>query len=158
MKPLARCRHLHTGNPAPQQFDPQMLFQLLDLPADSSMGHAKLLCRATEGAPAGRPVEGLDIEVTVWSVNATTPPETVSRIQPASDGADARKDGKRSFFDPASGAYVEADVVLRKTMETGQRVNGPAALTEDETTIIVPKSRCAIRQPDGCIDVMKKEV
>ena len=25
----------------------------------------------------GRPVEGMDIEITVWSVNATTPPEQV---------------------------------------------------------------------------------
>jgi N-methylhydantoinase A len=27
---------------------------------------------------------------------------------------------------------------------------------EDETTIIIPSSRDAIRQPDGCIDIMLK--
>ena len=39
-------------------------------------------------------------------------------------------------------------------MQTGQRVHGPAAVTEDETTIIIPASRDAVRQPDGCIDVV----
>ena len=32
-------------------------------------------------------------------------------------------------------------------------VSGPAAITENETTIILPSSRQAIRQSDGCIDV-----
>ena len=41
-------------------------------------------------------------------------------------------------------------------MEAGQRAHGPAAVTEAETTIIVPASRDAIRQPDGCIDVVAK--
>lgn len=27
-------------------------------------------------------------------------------------------------------------------------------MTEDETTIIIPSSRFAIRQPDGCIDIV----
>ncbi len=31
-----------------------------------------------------------------------------------------------------------------------------AAITEAETTIIVPASRDAIRQPDGCIDIVTK--
>jgi len=37
----------------------------------------------------GRPVEGMDIEITVWSVNATTPPETVAPISPATAKTDA---------------------------------------------------------------------
>jgi len=38
-------------------------------------------------------------------------------------------------------------------MQDGQTVQGPAAITEDETTIIVPASRSAIKQADGCIDL-----
>jgi len=38
----------------------------------------------------------------------------------------------------------------------GQYAQGPAAITEAETTIIVPTSRMAICQPDGCIDVIVK--
>jgi len=51
-------------------------------------------------------------------------------------------------------------VVLRNAIEAGQTVAGPAAITEDETTIIIPSSRNAICHVDGCIDIQahgKKE-
>ncbi|WP_299029370.1 hydantoinase/oxoprolinase family protein [uncultured Sulfitobacter sp.] len=102
----------------------------------------------------GRTVVGMDIEITVWSVNATTPSENVARVEVTRGEAKAVRQGQRSVFDAAAGKYLEADVIDRTFMQTGQRVQGPAAVTEDETTIIVPASRDAIRQPDGCIDVV----
>tara|TARA_R100000365_G_C2701026_1_gene39531 strand:- start:432 stop:617 length:186 start_codon:yes stop_codon:yes gene_type:complete len=60
------------------------------------------------------------------------------------------------MFDPALAEYCEADVVLRAQMAPGQTAQGPAAITEDETTIILPASRRAICQPDGCIDITVK--
>ena len=104
----------------------------------------------------GRPVAGMDVEITVWSVNATTPPETVARIDATTGSASARLNGSRRLFDAASGAFVDAQVFERSDLETGQRASGPAAVTEAETTIIVPASRDAIRQPDGCIDIVIK--
>jgi len=104
----------------------------------------------------GRTVVGMDIEITVWSVNATTPQEHVARVTANSGDGQAEVQGKRPLFDAASGAFLEADVIDRASMQTGQRAIGPAALTEDETTIIVPVSRDAICQPDGCIDVVLK--
>ena len=104
----------------------------------------------------GRTVEGLDIEITVWSVNATTPPEEVARTAEQSPGAAADVALTRRIFDPALSEYCEADVVLRGQMAPGQTAQGPAAITEDETTIILPASRRAICQPDGCIDITVK--
>ncbi|TCS67128.1 N-methylhydantoinase A [Primorskyibacter sedentarius] len=104
----------------------------------------------------GRPVAGMDVEITVWSVNATTPPETVARTPETTGAAMAPVCGERHVFDAATGAVVEARLVQRNTMETGQIVQGPAAITEDETTIILPASRRAIRQQDGCIDIRRK--
>ncbi|WP_438955804.1 hydantoinase/oxoprolinase family protein [Cognatiyoonia sp.] len=104
----------------------------------------------------GRPVAGMDIEITVWSVNATTPPEDVSRITEVAGGASAASDTKRPVFDPASGAFADAAEVARDGMGSGDTVAGPAAVVEAETTIIVPASRQAIRQPDGCIDIKVK--
>ena len=40
--------------------------------------------------------------------------------------------------------------------DVGATATGPAIITEDETTIIVPSSRHATRQPDGCIDMRIK--
>ena len=104
----------------------------------------------------GRPVAGMDIEITVWAVNATTPTKEVARIDATAGSAPAGLSGTRQLFDAAAGAYLEANVIDRSTMETGQRAQGPAAVTEAETTIIVPASRDAIRQPDGCIDIVTK--
>jgi len=60
------------------------------------------------------------------------------------------------LFDPALGHEVTADVILRDTMDAGQTAQGPAVITEDETTIVIPASMQALAQPDGTIDVTLK--
>ena len=102
----------------------------------------------------GRSVAGMDIEITVWSVNATTPPEIVTRVLENAGTSAAKVAGSRRLFDPALADFVEATVVLRDDMMPGTTAAGPSVITEDETTIIVPTSRTAIRQPDGCIDIV----
>ena len=47
-------------------------------------------------------------------------------------------------------------IILRDTMRPGQSVLGPSAITEDETTIVLPSSRRAVSQPDGCIDIVRQ--
>jgi len=102
----------------------------------------------------GRPVEGMDVEITVWAVNATTPPQAIEKIKSARQTDEATVAHERQMFDPALGESVTTRVVLRDSMQTGQTITGPAAITEDETTIIVPSSRRAYRQSDGCIDMV----
>jgi N-methylhydantoinase A len=114
------------------------------------------LFEADYGKLFGRTVEGLDIEITVWAVNATTPPETVDRTPEQTPGDAVDVALTRRMFDPALAEYCDAAVVLRGQMATGQTAQGPAAITEDETTIIIPASRQAICQPDGCIDITVK--
>ena len=106
----------------------------------------------------GRPVEGMDVEITVWSVNATTRAQPVDKVAVDNQPLDATNsaapiDSERELFDPAMGEARTSNVVLRNAIEPGQTVAGPAAITEDETTIIVPSSRNAICHADGCIDI-----
>ncbi|MFY9205995.1 MAG: hydantoinase/oxoprolinase family protein, partial [Yoonia sp.] len=82
----------------------------------------------------GRTVTGMDIEITVWSVNATTPPEKVARVVEATAGEAAKAVSNRALFDAGLGHALPADVINRDTMTTGQTVQGPAIITEDETT------------------------
>ncbi|MAN15567.1 MAG: methylhydantoinase [Dinoroseobacter sp.] len=103
----------------------------------------------------GRSVKGMDVEITVWSVNATTPPEHVARVDAAQAAGPATPTGQRPLFDPALARMTHADVVRRADIGLGETVKGPAAITEDETTIILPASRGAIRQADGCIDITR---
>lgn len=101
----------------------------------------------------GRVVAGLDIEITVWSVNATTPPEIIEKVVHMQGDAPAKVVSSRKMFDPALSNFVQAKVLHRADMVPGAQVQGPAVITEDETTIILPSSRRAICQPDGCIDI-----
>ncbi len=104
----------------------------------------------------GRAVEGMDIEITVWSVNSTTLAEPAEPVETLSGEVKTLSNGQRSIFDPALGTVVDSSIVLRSGLEPGDLVSGPAAITEDETTIILPSSRQAVRQSDGCIDVVQQ--
>ncbi len=105
-----------------------------------------------------RTVAGMDIEITVWSVNATTPPSLPEVLTPVDVAGAAGADGTRALFDPAKAAFAEAQVVSRAGLAPGQMAQGPAVVVEDETSIIVPGSRDAMCTSDGCIDVMSKPV
>ena len=86
-------------------------------------------------------------------MNATTPSQVEEPIALADVNGVAQSDVRRRVFDAAVGENVDAAVVLRDEFETGTLLKGPAIVTEDETTIIVPQSREAMRQSDGCIDI-----
>lgn len=103
----------------------------------------------------GRVVDGMDIEITVWSVNSSTRPAAVEPVAALSETAIAEPTARRAIFDPALGRAVESSIVLRKALLSGHTVPGPAAITEDETTIVLPSSRQAVSQPDGCIDIVQ---
>jgi N-methylhydantoinase A len=104
----------------------------------------------------GRPVAGLDIEVTVWSVNAATTPDAVARVPESAARVHALAPANRTLFEPAVEAFVEAAEIPRDHLRCEDVIVGPAAITEDETTIIVPSSRVATCLADGCIDLRLK--
>ncbi len=102
----------------------------------------------------GRTVAGMDIEITVWAVNASTVPDEVAPLGDEPAPTQAPTDTTRRLFDPAPGREVSAAVVERAQLVPGDRVQGPAAILEDETTIVVPSSRTAAVRPDGCIELV----
>ena len=104
-----------------------------------------------------RTVEGLEVEITVWSVNATTKAKHAEPVDDADLKAPLHHDNKRALFDPATGKVMRAALHHRDELDIGFTVNGPAAITEDETTIIVPTSRFAVALGDGCIALQTKE-
>ena len=104
----------------------------------------------------GRSVDGMEAEITVWSVNAFTRPPEVQRLAPVKPGDAAKASTSRAVFDPALGKSVEAAIVERSALATGATVEGPALVTEDETTVVLPSSRRCIAQSDGTLDVTTK--
>jgi N-methylhydantoinase A len=101
----------------------------------------------------GRTVDGMDIEITVWSVNSTTLPEPVEPAQTLDALNEVVSTGQRNLFDPALGQFVQSSIVERNSLQPGNKIMGPAVIVEDETTIILPSSRLAVCQVDGCIDI-----
>ena len=104
----------------------------------------------------GRVVEEIDAEITVWSVNATTPAQSATPVDVVPNMPLVTTQTRRALFDPATATVAHALEVLRSDMTPGTCISGPAVITEDETTIIVPTSRRATTLADGCIDIYDK--
>lgn len=104
----------------------------------------------------GRTVAGMEVEITVWSVNAYTPSDAVEKALPVRSGLTPPSTGHRPLFDAALGRSQSADMYDRAALTAGHRIAGPAIITEEETTIILPVSRQAMALSDGCIDITVK--
>ena len=100
-----------------------------------------------------RPVAGMDAEITVWAVNASTPKPKTEPLSRMARLGKVHANRTRRLFDPAKGEFREAGIVARDTMLPGQWVDGPAAITEAETTVIVPAGRRAFLHADGALSV-----
>ena len=104
-----------------------------------------------------RTVAGMEIEITVWSVNAYTEPPEVCPVQQKGHQRTLETTNTRPLFDPALSTFVNATVAQRDAVKDTTQIIGPAMLTEDETTIIVPSSRDAVACGDGTIVVFAKQ-
>ncbi|HEY0213048.1 MAG TPA: hydantoinase/oxoprolinase family protein [Paenirhodobacter sp.] len=100
-----------------------------------------------------RTVQGMDVEMTAWAVNATTARARAPLAAPRTALSALAPTAWRDVFDPALGRFVSAGVVARGDLLPGRVVAGPCIVVEDETTIIVPSSRAATCRSDGCIEV-----
>ena len=124
-----------------------------DQAANPDAATFQALFEAVYRALFGRTVAGMDVEITVWAVNATTQSAAVDPLADSPLPTAAQGAGYRDLFDPMCGAFSRAAIVLRASMRPGQTVTGPALITEDETTIVVPASRIATACADGTIDI-----
>ena len=105
----------------------------------------------------GRSVDGMEAEITVWSVNAFTPSAAVTPVVTTTGSAKVKSANRREVFDAGLGKLIEAAVTNRSDFSTGAFIEGPAIITEDETTIVVPSSRTLVAQGDGCLDMLLKQ-
>lgn len=104
----------------------------------------------------GRSLEGLDIEIMNWSVQASSPLVAVMPVAQVSKTKIIFTDIKREIFDAKIQAFVEASVYEREAMDVGNEVIGPAIIVENETTTIVTSGYTAVMQEDGCLLVRCK--
>ncbi len=105
----------------------------------------------------GRTVEGMEVEVTVWSVNAYTEIPKAKQLPTPGKPATATSSDVRDLFDPGLSKSIPAQVHQRTNLKPGDCVQGPAIITENETTVIVHDNREVFMHTDGTLIVREKQ-
>jgi N-methylhydantoinase A len=108
---------------------------------DYSDGHREPFQAAFESAYSalyGRIIEGVDIEVLSWTltISAGANPGLHPAPSPAGERS-AAPASAQSLFDPAAECRSDAPVYLRERLRPGDRLTGPALITENQTTTVV---------------------
>ncbi|MBV2359224.1 hydantoinase/oxoprolinase family protein [Thalassococcus sp. CAU 1522] len=105
----------------------------------------------------GRTIDGLECEITNWSLVVRTVLPTVVPAKRFDACHAAAPHRQRLFFDAALRRTVDAQEIPREALTPGIFVDGPAVVTEAETTTIVTSGFRAIGQGDGCLLLQRKE-
>jgi len=105
----------------------------------------------------GRTIDGLAVEITNWALNVATPVPPVPRVTPPSKRKPVRSTWTREIFDAGRRETLTASELPRSGMAPGDSIDGPAVITEDETTTIVTAAFRATMQPDGALLIERKE-
>ncbi len=104
----------------------------------------------------GRVIEGLVPEITNWSlVVSSVLPETAAVTREAGTVA-VTAARRRTLYEAARRGRVEAQEVARTAMAPGCYIDGPAVITEPETTTIVTSGFRAVGQSDGSLRLIRK--
>ncbi len=104
----------------------------------------------------GRPLEGLDIEIMNWSVQASSPLDQVEKVDPVTASSMENPAKGRKLFDARLQEFVDAGVFSREEMNPGGQIQGPAIIVEHETTTIVTSGFSATMQNDRSLLVQRK--
>jgi N-methylhydantoinase A len=147
----AYMRYVGQGWEIPVDFGPE---DAVDPSADRCLS----LFEEAYAALFGRIVDGVDIEVTSWAVKAATPLPAAGSVTTADDAGEAETVNIRPLFDPGLGEVAEAGVAARDAIRAGQRLSGPAMITERETTVVVPAGFTALMHLDGTVEVVRDAV
>lgn len=104
----------------------------------------------------GRLIDGPNVEITNWSVLVSSAPPKVAPVTKRLPSASLAKGKPRRFYDAALRTMVAGQEVARDSLQPGSTVDGPAVITENETSTIITSAFTAVMQDDGALLVMRK--
>jgi len=126
------------------------------LPAAGPWEKEALLAAFAEAyrAAYGRVVPGSDVEVLSYALRVASAPPSW-RAESAVFAA--APPSRRAVIDPASGERVMMTVLPRTALSPGEVLEGPALLTEAETTTVVPAGWRCRRRPADVLELTREE-
>ncbi|MBO6656756.1 MAG: hydantoinase/oxoprolinase family protein [Pseudomonadales bacterium] len=98
----------------------------------------------------GHTIDGVNIEVLSWTLTLSESTEA-SVTERAAAPSSAEAVSTQTFFDPTSTEITDAPVYLRHELSDSCNIAGPALITEDQTTTVVPSGFSASINTLGCI-------
>ena len=101
-----------------------------------------------------RLVPGADVEVLSYAVRVSTPAPQWKASDP--DDGEPGAAERRPVRDVVSGAVGDWVIQSRSSLRLGTRLAGPAIITEDETSTLVPPGWSAARDAAGCIHLTRE--
>jgi len=108
----------------------------------------------------GRIIEGVDIEVLSWTLTISAPSRDswASQESLISPHSLPEPTGMQRLFEPSRERFLEAPVYLRGQLMPGNRLTGPALITESQTTTVVSANYTAEIDGRGHIVMTRTEV
>ncbi|MDE0989316.1 MAG: hydantoinase/oxoprolinase family protein [Pseudomonadales bacterium] len=105
----------------------------------------------------GHVIDGVDIEILSWTLMVSEP--VTQSLTPArlESGAPLKAIGEHSVFDAETATRLDVPVYLREQLAANVYINGPALITEDQTTTVISSSFSASINSLGCIVLTKKQ-
>ena len=85
----------------------------------------------------GRTVPNVDVEIINWAFVASTPVATTRKHGPPRTRRRPKAEGQRKIFWGQSRKMLDLPCYQRETLQPGDALNGPALITEAQTTTLV---------------------
>jgi N-methylhydantoinase A len=109
----------------------------------------------------GRTIDGVEIEALSWTLTIAekkgSSPDFAGDEGPDPVLSDAVPIAAQPLYDPASGEVSDTPIYLRADLPPGTVLDGPALITEDQTTTAVTAAWRAVIDPQGSIVLSRRE-
>ncbi len=102
-----------------------------------------------------RSLPNAEVEILTWGLTISTKSEDVSALAANTSARNALPTGERSLFDFETGRSEKVSLYRRASLSPGVVIEGPAVITEDETSTFISRSFTATIVANGNIVLEK---
>ena len=87
----------------------------------------------------GRIIPGMDVEVLTWALTLSAPVSAPKATAEPADAGSPPANGERSLFNTHTADFEHVPVYARESLTPGMRIQGPAVVSETQTSTVVAR-------------------